>query len=211
MNHIVLLGDSVFDNAAYVAGGPDVVEQLRKTLPGGWKATLKAVDGSVIGNVIGQLGQSPADATHLVVSVGGNDALGHAGLLGETARSVAAVLTQLADAGASFEREYEAMLEAILRRSLPTALCSIYYPRFPDPHLQRLAVTALTVFNDAILRAAFARGLPLLDLRLICDEERDYANPIEPSTRGGEKIAQAITRLVCEHDFARRRTEAYVM
>jgi len=29
MNHIVLLGDSIFDNAAYVAGGPDVVRQLR--------------------------------------------------------------------------------------------------------------------------------------------------------------------------------------
>ena len=24
MKHVVLLGDSVFDNAAYVAGGPDV-------------------------------------------------------------------------------------------------------------------------------------------------------------------------------------------
>lgn len=211
MNHVVLLGDSVFDNAAYVAGGPDVVEQLRKTLPEGCKATLKAIDGSVVGNVISQLSQSPADATHLVVSVGGNDALGHAGMLSETAHSAAEVLTKLADAGTRFELEYEAMLEAILRRSLPTALCSIYYPRFPDTHLQRLAVTALTVFNDAIIRATFARGLPLLDLRLICDEERDYANPIEPSARGGEKIAKAITRLICEHDFARRRTEVYVV
>ena len=30
MKHIVLLGDSIFDNAAYVAGGPDVVKQLRE-------------------------------------------------------------------------------------------------------------------------------------------------------------------------------------
>ena len=32
MKHIVLLGDSIFDNAAYVGGGPDVIEQLRSTL-----------------------------------------------------------------------------------------------------------------------------------------------------------------------------------
>jgi AraC-like DNA-binding protein len=42
MIHIVLLGDSIFDNAAYVAGGPDVVRQLRDTLPSGWRATLNA-------------------------------------------------------------------------------------------------------------------------------------------------------------------------
>jgi len=28
MRHVVLLGDSIFDNAAYVHGGPDVVAQL---------------------------------------------------------------------------------------------------------------------------------------------------------------------------------------
>jgi len=31
-------------------------------------------------------------------------------------------------------------------------------------------------------------------LRLICDEDADFANPIEPSARGGAKIAQAISR-----------------
>ena len=29
VGHVVLLGDSVFDNAAYVAGAPDVVRQVR--------------------------------------------------------------------------------------------------------------------------------------------------------------------------------------
>src|SRR5690349_5483722 len=31
--HVVLLGDSIFDNAAYVGGGPDVITQLRAALP----------------------------------------------------------------------------------------------------------------------------------------------------------------------------------
>jgi hypothetical protein len=54
----------------------------------------------------------------------------------------------------------------------------------------------LALFNDRITRAAFSRGLPLIDLRLICNEEGDYANPIEPSVQGGAKIAAAITTLV---------------
>ena len=48
MGHVVLLGDSVFDNAAYVGGGPDVVRQVRERLPRGWDASLRAVDGSMV-------------------------------------------------------------------------------------------------------------------------------------------------------------------
>ena len=29
MRRVVLLGDSIFDNAAYVAGGPDVIKQVQ--------------------------------------------------------------------------------------------------------------------------------------------------------------------------------------
>jgi hypothetical protein len=179
-------------------------------LPPGWKATLKAVDGSVTRNVSSQAASIPTDASHLVISVGGNDALGHAGILSDSARSSAEVLARLADIGDAFEQDYSRAIDAVERHGLPTAVCTIYYPRFPEPDLQRLAVTALSVFNDCIIREAFRRGLPLLDLRLICDDDADYANPIEPSTRGGEKIAAAIRRVVTEHDFTRRRTEVFI-
>lgn len=55
MKHIVLLGDSIFDNAAYVRSGPDVIHQLQAKLPEGWEATLNAIDGSVVQNVSSQL------------------------------------------------------------------------------------------------------------------------------------------------------------
>jgi hypothetical protein len=61
-----------------------------------------------------------------------------------------------------------------------------------------------------IMRAAFARGLPLIDLRLIIDDDADYANDIEPSVAGGAKIAKVIATLVTTHDFTRRRSEVYV-
>ena len=193
VGHVILLGDSIFDNAAYVAAGaPDVVRQVRQRLPAGSKATLAAVDGSKIGDVRRQLRRVPADATHLVISVGGNDALGSSDFLSAPARSAAEALSGLADIADGFERGYLSMLADVLARGLPTALCTVYYPRFPDAALQKVAVAALSVFNDCIVRAAFAHGLPLFDLRLICTEEADYANPIEPSARGGEKIARAI-------------------
>ena len=209
MGHVVLLGDSIFDNAAYVAGAPDVVRQVRQRLPQGSKATLAAVDGSKIGDVQQQLQAVPDGATHLVLSVGGNDALGRGEFLDAPARSTAEALSGLADIGDEFERAYLAMLADVLTRRLPTAICTVYYPRFPDAALQKVAVAALTVFNDSIIRAAFAHGLPLLDLRLICNEETDYANPIEPSAQGGEKIAGAIAEVVGSGS-TEGRTEVFI-
>jgi len=206
MQHVVLLGDSIFYNAAYVAGGPDVVAQLRERLPSGWRATLLAVDGSVMASVPRQLERLPADASHLVVSVGGNDALGQAGGLPEGARSIAEAVGRLAVIRERFAAAYRAMMEPVLARGLPTSVCTIYDARFPEPDQQRLVVTALTIFNDGITRAAFARGLPLIDLRLICHDAADYANPIEPSVQGGAKIAAAIAEFVSSQDRPVRRS-----
>jgi hypothetical protein len=209
MRHVVLLGDSIFDNGAYVAGGPDVVTQLRARLPADWRATLCAVAGDVTPDVPRQLVKIPGDASHLVVSVGGNDALRHSGVLDEPARSMAEAIGRLADIRTSFARDYRAMVEAVTERRLATALCTIYDARFPDPLRRKLAVTALTLFNDVITREAFSRGLPLIDLRLVCNEDGDYANPIEPSVQGGAKIASAIASLVAVRDFW-RRSEVFV-
>lgn len=192
--HIVLLGDSIFDNAAYVGGGPDVVRQLAERLPQGSRASLLAVDGAVVNGVARQLGRIPANATQLVVSAGGNDALEASGVLGEKVRTVAEAVGRLAAISEAFAQGYRAMLDEVLALRLPTALCTIYDANYPEPE-RRIIVSALSVFNDVITRAAFARGLPLIDLRLICDKPGDYANPIEPSVQGGAKIASAITRL----------------
>jgi hypothetical protein len=207
--HVVLLGDSVFDNAAYVAGGPDVAGQLRGLLPD-WRVTLAAVDGHVLADVKAQLARVPADASHLVVSAGGNDALRHAGILDAPARSVADTLGMLADIRARFERDYRAMLDTVRAGGLPLCACTIYDPRYPDPLRRRLATTALSFLNDCIIREAALRGLPLIDLRLVCDDDADFANPIEPSVQGGGKIAAAIAAMVTGHDFGSGRSGLFV-
>ena len=194
MPHVVLLGDSIFDNGAYTRGGPDVVTQLREVLPAGWRATLGAVDGATTDDLGRQLSSLPADVTHVVVSLGGNDALGHTDLLDLRVRSSAEVLAALADAAGRFERRYRRAVESVVARRAPVTVCTIYNGNFPDADFQRVASAALTVFNDAILRVAFEHALAVIDLRLICNEPADYANPIEPSSHGGAKIAAVIAR-----------------
>jgi hypothetical protein len=101
------------------------------------------------------------------------------------------------------------MLDTVLGRRLPTAVCTVYDPRFLDPLRQRLAIAGLALFNDVIARAAFTQGLPLIDLRLVCNEDVDFANSIEPSMQGGRKVAAEIARLVSGHDFARHQSVVF--
>jgi hypothetical protein len=195
VSRVVLLGDSIFDNAAYVAGGPDVVTQLRGVLPSGWTATLLAVDGAIISEVPAQLKRLPRDATQLVLSAGGNDALAHTDLLDRRASSSAQVLGWLADAAEEFEERYRQLLTTVVSRRLPLTVCTIYNGNLQPP-VRRIAATALSVFNDAILRVAAEHSVGVIELRLVCTEPRDYANPIEPSVIGGAKIARAIAAAV---------------
>jgi hypothetical protein len=201
MNHVILLGDSVFDNGVYVADGdPDVERQLKLILPRGCKATRLAVDGAVIGQIGVQLRRLPGDATHLVISAGGNDALREYDVLSSSASSVEDALTQLADIGDRFDSEYSSMLSEVSRVGLLTAVCTIYEP--PEVPQRIAAATALTLLNDKITKQTFARGMTLIDLRLICVDNADFSHvsPIEPSAQGGAKIARAISR------FARGET-----
>jgi hypothetical protein len=193
--HIVLLGDSIFDNHAYVPDGPSVIDHLRVLIPAGWNASLAAHDGDVVADVICQIMGMPEDATHLVVSAGGNDALNALGLLSEPATSVFDALHTLADIRDEFRAGYRAMLEHLKGLQLPLTVCTIY-----DcvPGLGRQEKAALALFNEIILREAFEAGLPVIDLRIVCQEETDYSviSPIEPSDSGGAKIAKLIAEMV---------------
>ena len=196
MIHIVLLGDSIFDNSRYTDGGPDVVSQVRQLLPTKWRASLLAIDGSTTENVPSQLQRLPPDASHLVLSVGGNDAIMNSNILHTPATSTSQALAALADVSQGFEERYRRTVGACRQTSLPLTLCTIYNGCFPGADLQRLVSTALMVFNDVILRVGIEFGLAIIDLRFVCSSSADYANPIEPSSVGGERIARAIVNSV---------------
>ena len=200
MSHLILLGDSIFDNAAYTAGGPAVIDQVRQHLPAMWQARLLAVDGDTTTDVPQQLRRLPPEATHLVLSVGGNDALNALPQLEAPSTSVKQGLAALHGMKTEFQANYRALIKRLLALNKPLLVCTIYdhIPGLP-PEL----VTALGTFNDVILRAAIEHGLPVLDLRMICTEPGDYSvqSPIEPSSQGGAKIVRRMVKAVVDHDF----------
>ena len=196
MPHLVLLGDSILDNAAYTSGGPAVIEQLKAILPIGWHALLKAVDGATTVDIVDQLAGLPPDASHLVLSVGGNDALGRAGILQAPTASVGNALLMLDVVVQEFEKNYRRAVGACLQCHLQLILCTIYHGNFIDSRYQRMVSMALRLFNDVIIRAAMEKNLRVIDLRTVCRLPEDYANPVEPSSVGGEKIANAIAQAV---------------
>ncbi len=205
---VILLGDSIFDNAVYVPGEPCVTEQLQELVPADVSVRMLAVDGDCIRHVKGQLEQVPEDTSHLFVSVGGNDVLEHYETLFGDDHIARDLFTQLHQIQIGFRMQYRDMLEAVVGLNRPAAVCTIYDS---VPKIEAIALTALSLFNDVIVAEATAINLPIVDLRCVCNEVSDYSarSPIEPSSKGGEKIAGALHRDYAEHDFGIRRTVIY--
>merc|ERR1711924_294521 len=65
------------------------------------------------------------------------------------------------------------------------------------------SVLGVTMMNGVIAQAARKHHLPLIDLAAVFDQAKDYANPIEPSVWGGDKISTNILLVLDTHDFAR--------
>ena len=226
MKHIILAGDSIFDNSAYINNTePDVAAQVKSVMGKNDRVTLLAIDGDVTSGVKTQLERLPEDATHLIISAGGNDALGVLHELTEPANNIGEGFYKFYDMRSQFEDKYSSMLTNALSHGLPTTVCTVYDPCFNHGDLQRVedymwygisankmqktTVTALPIFNDIITRQAVTAGVPLMDLRLIFNSDSDYANPIEPSAAGGVKMARVIKKIVNHHRFEEKRTSIY--
>jgi hypothetical protein len=142
--------------------------------------------------------ECPRDATHLVLSVGGNDALSHSDLLERRARNGAEVLTWFGKATADFAERYRTLMNRIAREKRADQgvfICTIYDGNL-GPELHRAATAAIALFNDAISRAAREQAWRVIELRDLFTSATDYANPIEPSVQGGAKLAETISRAV---------------
>jgi hypothetical protein len=163
-------------------------------MPGDWEATLLAVDGDVTQDVIRQLKQLPKNATHLVISAGGNDALRHADMI-ENVESPEELTATLSEVLPSFRQDYAEMLDAVMQRKLHTAVCTIYDRcPFPEERRRQFVPLALDAFDDIIQEEAGRHDLDAIELREVCTEPEDFSSlsPIEPSAVGGLKIVHAL-------------------
>jgi len=190
---IVLAGDSIIDNNAYV-NGPGVVEQFRMSMPKSWMATKIAVDGDCIQHVRDRLENIPDHATDLILSVGGNDALGYAHLVQQLEKP-ADIQKLLLTPLARFRSEYSDLLDRLTDLELNLRVMTIYTQiPFPEDTWRQYVPVALSGFNQVIVEEAVKRNVAVLRIDQVCNEEADYSavSPIEPSVQGGQKIVDLI-------------------
>ena len=188
---VVLLGDSSFDNGNWT-DGPCVLDQLREVFP---NSTLCARDGALIAAIPEQAKRIPREATHVVVSVGGNDATAAINVVKQPCEnSEQAILAVW-----KFVKKWEVDLDLALRSlrdavgsSVSIVVCSIYNPCFGPFGVVTVSQDTVDAFialvADATTRVATRLGVPVIDWRRVMTCVQDFANPIEPSSAGGQKI-----------------------
>lgn len=205
---VALLGDSILDNEAYVASGKAVIDQINRLEKEHWYAELLAVDGATTEDIPYQCLQISDDISHLIISIGGNDALGYVGVFEELVSSVYEGMQYITEIRNHFRESYRRMLREILSLEKKIALCTIYNS---SPGIEAPLLTALSVFNDVIFYEAFRLGVPVLDFRQTFTKSSDYSSlsPIEPSENGGRKIAEVVRQLMEVHDFSSTRSVIY--
>jgi hypothetical protein len=82
------------------------VTHLRRLLPRSRAVTFCAVDGARALGLAAQLACVPGDASHLVIAIGGNDALQNSDLLSLCVASSAQALEMFAERLTTFERAF---------------------------------------------------------------------------------------------------------
>jgi len=192
--HISLAGDSIFDNDGYVPGEPGVIEQIRMSMPNDWSAIKIAVDGDCIRHVYKRVEEFPDYLTDLVISIGGNDAMGYSHLL-KDAKSLADIPRLTQGPASEFRANYAVLMDHLLRLDCALHVCTVYQNiPFPDPLWRTAVPIALAEFNKVIQEEAGIRKIPVIHLHEICVSDEDYSivSPIEPSAIGGQKIVDGI-------------------
>eukprot|EP00762_Andalucia_godoyi_P006838 ANDGO_00895.mRNA.1 hypothetical protein len=211
--HVVLLGDSVFDNPLAIH------RHLSHNLFESQPVTLLARGGSVASEVHAQLRRVPDDVTHFVVSVGGNDAMRmifphYYGLLDTSSTQSGlslmwSIMTTFPERMKKFEEDYNLAIESICEWKKPVLIALPYNPNtdflaenlgirgsaaytFASYATGALGKFGMPILHRAMRRVAEKHGCATLDLRTIIHESTDYVDPIHPSHQGMQKIAHAI-------------------
>ena len=94
------------------------------------------------------------------------------------------------------QQEYESIVANLSNYRAKLLLCTVYEGDLVDSDefsdVIYSSKTMLSIFNDLVYRTAQKYNAEVLELRDIFVSSEDYANPIEPSHIGGEKLAKSI-------------------
>ncbi len=157
----------------------------------------------------GRVRAIPAGVTHIAICVDGGWAIETSGLLQGSARTIREALDTLAWAADEFENMFTRLIAAATEAGVPTIVCTLVPARYTEPSQERVAATALAIFNDRLLRRAVAARLSVVELRLVCDEDGDFASETLLSRTGVRKVANVARSAL--YDISRNpgRTRVY--
>ena len=198
---IYLLGDSVFDNAPYVKPGGSLIEIMKNQFD--LEAELLAVDGNKIEHLpeqMRQIDKTNLEHSHFFFSAGGNDILPVKNEFSHQVGSLGDGLSHIYDFQKDFAKKCEEYLQCVnflLEKGAKVGVFTIYEGSFNEVTVKRAVSAGVSIFNDVLYRTFYKlnnshKNFRMYELRELCHEKEDFANPIEPSAKGAEKIARFI-------------------
>jgi len=183
--NIILLGDSILNNSAYVKKEETIHQLLLNKIDNKTQQLYyMPKDGAVIAGIYEQISNIPADvdnaeSTYFFLSVGGNDIL-------NTKKDIK-----------SYFSKYKKLIKAIQTRfpSSKLFLLNIYLP----PTITPAQKTAITEWNSLLYD--FVTHLKnniksLIAINYKLNQNDDFILGIEPSFQGGQKIVEQIVKTI---------------
>ena len=185
--NIVLLGDSILNNSDYTFPKDSVPSLISKQLEKSPEKTLYnlAKDGATINDCVNQLKSFPFELnnseTSVFISAGGNDILNRR-------RTENAEITKLFTKYMDFIKSVKTKLN-----NTHIILLKLYYPVKPS---YKIYYPAITQWNQLLVKNSSTVGYSLLETDKLIILEEDIVYDIEPSAKGGKKIADAVITLI---------------
>lgn len=185
-NPIVLLGDSILKNNDYVHNGLSIEDILRENK--GENLYCLAVNNSTIVDVYSQINNIPIELnnekTTIFLSSGGNDILLQYVDKHDSDVSNTHILNVIFNS-------YKKMIKSVKTKMNKTkiVLLDIYYPT-NNQFLQYKPI--IQEWNTYIEQYASENSYGILKISNLVTKPEDFTLSIEPSEKGGEKIAQTI-------------------
>lgn len=185
-NTFVLLGDSILKNNSYVKNGGSVEDILRESK--GNNLYCLAANNSTIVDVYSQIDgisiELNNENTQIFLSSGGNDILSQYVDKSDSDVSDSHVLNVIFIA-------YKKLVKSIQTKmnKAKIVLIDIYYPTSNQFSQYKPIVQE---WNQMLEKYARENSYGLIQISKIVTESDDFTLSIEPSEKGGEKIAQSI-------------------
>lgn len=171
--NVVLIGDSMLNNSAYVSQGESVPDLLSKKLVGNATVYNFAKDGATIADCYSQLNKLSFDSnTTIFVSCGGNNIL--------NSRDQNLNITNLF-------AEYSQLLKSIKAR-LPNANLYVLNLYMPANGHYTSYKPMIDQWNKLLDDNSSSLGYKVLKTSNLLVAEEDFVYGVEPSFKGGKKM-----------------------